>query len=252
MSILKAENLKLTIDNKILLDKLSFEIEETGIYAILAKSSDELTALANVLVGVKKIDSGSVLYKDIELNDKKAGRELKAKIGYVSRESFFYPDMTVYEVLDFTAQMRGISHDKRIRQIKEALELLELSGKSEVLIKSLSFSEQKRLLFANALVGNPSVIILDEPCAQVMSEDSEIIRDVIEMLGSRKAVIILTEKIPFANSIASHIGIMSNGKMVLWSTLENIKEKLDNDSQALSKTFVAFAGGGIEKAGGHK
>ena len=252
MSILKTENIKVSLNNKILLDGISFEIDEKGIYAILAKASEELSALANALSGVIKVDSGTVFYKDIQLTDKKRGRELKSKIGYVSKESFFYPDMTVYEVLDFTGKMRGVSPDKRIRQIKESLELLVLSNKSDVLIKSLSFSEKKRLAVANALIGNPSVLILDEPCLNVLSEDSEVIRDVIEMLGERKAVIVLTEKLTFANGIANHIGIISKGKMALWSSLENIKEKLDNDPKALAKTFIAFTDNSADDAGGEK
>ena len=240
MSILKTENLKIALNGKALLDGLSFEIDEKGIYAILAKTSDELTALANALAGVIELDGGSIFYKDNELTTKKSGRALKAKIGYVPKESFLYPDMTVYEVLDFTGKMRDVAPDKRIRQIKEALELLVLSEKGEVLVKGLSFSEKKRLLLANALIGNPSVLILDEPCANVMSEDSEIIRDVIDMLAKKKVIIITTEKVTFANGIADYIGIISGGEMALWSSLENIKAKLNNDSKALAKTFIAF------------
>lgn len=252
MSILKIENLNAFADNKILFDGLSFEIDEKGIYVILAKTSEELSTLANALGGVVKVDSGTISYKDIQLSNKRNGRELKSKIGYVSKESFFYPDMTVFEVLDFTGKLRGVSPDKRIRQIKESLELLVLSNKSDVLIKSLSFSEKKRLAVANALIGNPCVLILDEPCLNVLSEDSEVIRDVIEMLGERKAVIILTEKVTFANGIAKHIGIISKGKMALWSSLENIKEKLDNDPKALAKTFIAFTDNSADDAGGEK
>ena len=252
MSILKIENLNVSADNEILLDGLSFEIDKKGIYAILAKSSELLTVLANVLSGVISPDGGSIFYKDIELTENKKGKELKSKIGYVPKQSFLYPDMTVFEVLDFTGKMRGVSPDKRVRQIKEALELLALSNKSEVLVKHLSFSENKRLLLANALMGNPNILILDEPCAGVMSDEADIIRDVLEMLGERKTVVILTEKVTFANSIAKHIGIIANGKMALWSTLDNIKEKLNNDSKALSKTFVAFTDGSAGDVGGAK
>ena len=111
---------------------------------------------------------------------------------------------------------------------------------SEVLVRDMSFSQKKRLMLANALIGNPSVLILDEPTAKVISEDAELIRDVILMLGERKTVIVLTEKITLANQIANHIGIIAKGKMALWSSLDNIKAKLNNDPNALLETFLAF------------
>jgi ABC-2 type transport system ATP-binding protein len=248
--ILKAENLSASENGNLVLDGVSFEIEEKGIYVILSKSEDERNALSKALAGILKLDGGSILYKDIELSDKKEGRALKAKIGYAPQKSFLYSDMTVYEALDFTGKMRGVPTDKRVRQIKEALEIVLLSQKGDVLIKALTPTESKRLHLANTLIGNPSTLIFNEPTANASAEDSELICDVLEMLGSKKTVLIFTEKISLANKLAKHIGIMSNGKMALWSTLENINEKLDGDPNALIKTFLAFSDDGA-KGGKH-
>ena len=241
MSLLKVENLTVSVANDTVLSELSFEINEKGIYAILGKNSIEKTTLAKALSGIVKVDSGKIFYKDVELSNDKKGREIKAKIGYVPQECFLYSDMTVYESLELTGRMRKVDPDKRIRQIKEALELLELSNKNQALIKALTVSEKRRLLLANALIGNPSVLILDEPTANATAQDAEIMRDVISMLGERKTVLIFTEKLTLANEMANYVGIMSNGKMALWSSLDNIKEKLGNDSRALVKTFMAFS-----------
>jgi ABC-type multidrug transport system ATPase subunit len=142
--------------------------------------------------------------------------------------------------------MRGVSPDKRARQIKEALELLLLSEKREVLIKGLTLSERKRLSLANALVGNPSVLILDEPLANASAEDAELIKDLVSMLGEKKVIIILTERTSDADALASQIGIISGGETVLWESLEQIKLKLDGDRNALLKTFLAFTDGARE------
>ena len=243
MSLLKVENLKATLDGNLLLKDVAFEIEEKGIYAILGKSEAERTALAKSLAGILKTDGGRILYKDNELSNSKKGNAIKAKIGYIPKKCFLYPDMTVYETLDFTGKMRKVSPNKRVRQIKEALELVILSNKSEALVKSLSYAEKKRLLLANALIGNPSVLILDEPTENLPPDDVALVKEVIGMLGERKTVLIFTEKLSLANDMAKHIGIMANGKMELWSSLENIKQKLDNDPNALLKTFMAFSDG---------
>lgn len=239
MALLKVENLKLFSENEAVLGGLSFEIDKKGIYAILGKSAKSCSMLAKVLAGIALPDSGRVFLGDTELFGK-SGKKLKLKIGYLPRECFLYSDMTAYETLDFTGRMRGVGADKRSRQIKEALELLELSYMSEALVCDMNISEKKRLLLANALIGNPNVLILDEPTMGTFSADSEIIRDVISMLAEKKTVLIFTEKISLAEDLADHIGIISGGEMVLWSSLDNIRQKLDGDAAALAKTFIAF------------
>ena len=241
MSLLKVEKLRVSVDGLTVIRDVSFEIEEKGIYAILGKSEAERTALAKLLAGILKTDSGRILYKDNELSDSKKGNAVKAKIGYLPKKCFLYPDMTVYETLDFTGKMRKVSPDKRVRQIKEALELVILSNKSEALVKSLSYAEKKRLLLANALIGNPSVLILDEPTENLPPDDVALVKEVIGMLGERKTVLIFTEKLLLANDMAKHVGILSNGELGLWSSLDNIKQKLDNDPNALLKVFAAFS-----------
>ena len=240
MSILSVKNLKVTDDGKNIVDDVSFDIDQKGIYAILGKSGSGKTELAKALVGILDYE-GKIFYKDAELSQKgKNAAKLKAKIGYVPQKSFLYPDMTVYETLDFTARMRGVDSDKRIRQIKEALELIGISSLSEALVGDLTSSDKKRVMFANALIGNPSVIILDEPTVSVNPDDAELLRDLIAMLGERKTVLIFTEKILLANELATTIGIISKGRLELWSSLEVIKEKLNGDPNALLKTFMAF------------
>lgn len=248
MSILKVDGLsKEFIDGKPVLDKISFSIEEKGVYAIIGKKGAGKSALAAILAGCCEADEGNVVYNDVTLEaDSKTGKQIKKKIGYVSEVCCFPDDMTVFELLDFTGRMRGVSPDKRARQIKEALELLLLSARRDALIKGLSLSENKRLALANALIGNPSVLILDEPIANASAEDAEIIKDVISMLADKKVIIILTERTSDAEALASQIGIISRGKIVLWESLENIKAKLDGEQRALLKTFLAFTDGAEE------
>ena len=244
MSLLRTECLRVAVDDEIVLNDISFEIEEKGIYAMLGKSELERTTLAKALAGLCEIDYGNIFYKDIRLDGGKSGRLVKSKIGYLPKNCFLYPDMTVYEILDFTGKMRKVLPDKRVRQIKEALDLVLLSNRSEVLVKSLSSSEKKRLLLANALIGNPSTLILDEPTANLPPDDVALIKEIITMLGKKKVVIAFSERLALANDIADYVGIISNGEMALWSSLDNIKERLNNDSNALLKTFAAFTDNG--------
>ena len=247
MSILKVEGLSKKFGSQVVLNKINFSIEEKGVYAILGKKDSGKSTLAAILAGCCEADGGSVTYNDtLFAPDDKRCKQIKKKIGYVSEKCFFPTDMTVFELLDFTGRMRGVSPDKRARQIKEALELLLLSEKREVLIKGLTLSERKRLSLANALVGNPSVLILDEPIANASAEDAELIKDLVSMLGEKKVIIILTERTSDADALASQIGIISGGETVLWESLEQIKLKIDGDRNALLKTFLAFTDGARE------
>ena len=241
MSLLKVENISYRESETLLLDGLSFEINEKGIYAILSKNKKAKTALAKALSGVVTLSGGKIIFKDVELSQRKDGIAAKAKIGYMPSECFFYPDMTVCETLDFTGRMRKTDTDKRVRQIKAALEFVFLTEKADALVKDLTASEKKRLALANTLVGNPSLLVLDDPMAGVNSEDRTLISDIISSLSEKKAVVILTDRVGDAKKLASTVGILSNKKIALWETVDEIKERLSGDEDALFKTYLAFS-----------
>lgn len=242
MSLLEVKNLTKTTPYGVVLNDVSFSIEEKGVYCVLGKKSSGKSVLAEVLAGCSEIDSGEVLYKDKNLYaDEKSNLELKAKIGYVAAETFFFPDMTVFEILDFTAKLRCVSSEKRFRQIKESLELVDLSEKYEAFVKDLSISEKKRLSLANALIGNPTFLILDDPTAYVAASDAEIIRKIIKMVSNIKTVILFTDKINLTQELAKNVGIMANGKMVFWSSVEEMKAGSFGDDDYLVKTFLKFS-----------
>ena len=97
------------------------------------------------------------------------------------------------------------------------------------------------MAFANTLIGNPSLLVLDDPMAGVSSEDKALICDLISSLAEKKAVIILTDRVGDAKKLAHTVGILSNKKIVLWETVEKIKDKLSGDEDALFKTYLAFS-----------
>ena len=242
MSILEVRNITKKDGENTVLDGVYFTVEDKGIYAILSKDVVGRTALAEVLSGCSFVDSGEVVYRDISVySSNKHNCASKAKIGYVPRESFFFADMTVFEVLDFTGKMRGVSSNKRARQIKESLEIVKLSSKCEVYVKELSPSEKKRLSLANALIGNPPMLVLDNPCESVSANDSDMIKDILKMIGSKKVILLLTDRAVFAQDVAMNVGILANGKITLWDSMENVKERYEGDNNFLVKAFVDFS-----------
>ena len=242
MSILEAKNIVKKCGDRTLLDDISFSIEEKGVYAILGKKGSGKTALADVLAGCSDIESGELIFKNISVySNSKNNCMAKLKIGYVSQEINFFSDMTVFEILDFAGKLRRVQADKRIRQIKEALDIVGLSDKYEVFIGELSSSEKKRLSLAHALIGNPSLIIFDEPTANIALGDADLISDVIMMLGDKKTVILLTDKVRLAQSVATNVGIISNGVLKIFEPIDVLKASYPGDDNFLVKTFSTFS-----------
>ena len=242
MSILEVKNIVKKNDKGTVLKDVSFNIDEKGIHAILGKKASGKVELAQVLAGCSDIDGGEVVYREVSMySNAKNNKIVKTKIGYVPENISFFPDMTVYEILDFVGKLRGVDTDKRVRQIKEALEIVELSNKYEVFIKELTLSERKRLSLAHALIGNPSLIILEEPTGQISLNDAELIKNLIVMLGDKKIVILITDKTNLVQDIAKNVGIMSNGKMTLWESVDNLKSRFEGDDNFLIKAFVSFS-----------
>ena len=128
MSILEVTNLK----KDSFIEEVSFSIDEKGVYAFLGKESSGKSALAEILAGASETDGGKVIFRDVDIyTNTRQSKSAKAKIGYVPENIFFYPDMTAFEVLDFTGRLKKVDPDKRFRQIKEAFELLAISEKME-------------------------------------------------------------------------------------------------------------------------
>lgn len=242
MSILELNNITKTDGDTTVLDGVYFEIEEKGLYAILCKNSSERVALAEVLAGCASIDEGMMVFRGIPVysNDRNS-REAKLKIGYVPSETFFFGDMTVFDTLDFTGRMRKVFSNKRVRQIKESLELVNLSSKCEVYVSELSISEKKRLAIANAMIGNPSMIILDEPIESVSANDADIIKGLIHMIKDKKLIILLTDKTSLAQEMAMHAGVLANGEITLWDYMGNLKERYEGEEDFLSKALDEFS-----------
>ncbi len=242
MSILEVRNITKKVGNDTVLDGVYFTVEEKGVYAILGKKYSGKTVLAEILAGCSFVDSGEVVYRDVSVySSDKNNCVSKTKIGYVPSEPCFFADMTVFDILDFTGRLRGVSSNKRARQIKESLEIVNLSSKYDVYVNDLTVSEKKRLSLANALVGNPSMIIIDDPCESATANDLDMIKALLEMIGSKKVIVLLTDKTGFAQDVATNVGILANGKITLWDSMENLRERYANDNNFLVKAFVDFS-----------
>ena len=242
MSLIFVSDVVKKISDEFSLTDISFEIEEKGIYGFLGKSGSGKTLLCEILAGAREIDEGSVVYKDRPLYKKaRTTAEIKKKIGYVPHKCFFDGDMTVTEVMDLIGTARGVDPDKRYRQIKEALELLGLSLKTATLVEDLTLAEKKRLSIAAALIGNPEVLIMDEPFGYLEGQQADEIARLIRMLGQKKVVLMFTARASYVEKLADTTAFICNGQLALWENTAELMEKLSgNGLGGLAAALDAF------------
>ena len=234
MSLLELKNVSKKYPDGFKIDDVSFCIDEKGVYGFFAKGKAGKTMLATILCGACAIDGGEILYKDKAMHaSAKQNAKIKKKIGYVPDECIFPSDLTVSELLDFTGKVKKVDPDKRVRQIKEALALTGLSEKDGDIIANLSTSEKKRVAYANALIGNPDVIIVDEPIAVIDSAQRDEIKKLIEMLAKMKVVLLFSKSSNEIEELCSYVGVLSDGTLVAFEPIDELLARLNRTTNAI-------------------
>ncbi len=227
MSLIEAKNLNKLCSVGASLKDITFNIDEKGIYGFVGKSGSGKSALAELLAGVCVPDSGELYYGDESFFASERGMaRRKKKIGYMPREDSTLGYLTVFEMLDMIGRAKGVGPDLRMRQIKEALGLVGLGAHSDVLCDSCTLAERRRVAFAAAMLGNPDIIILDEPLRCLEKGQADELRSFIEMLGRKKTVLLFTSRAVEAEQFCGCVAIMSGGEIRLWDRVDTILSKL--------------------------
>lgn len=234
MSLLEVKSLCVSEPEGAALRDISFIAEEQGVYGFFCKDKDALTLLARTLSGACEADEGSVYYRDNDFFAKeRQTAKLKKKIGYVPSRCFFSKEDTVAESLDLLGRAKGVNPDKRARQIKEALELTGLSEKSEVLVGELTPSEKKRASYAASLLGNPDVIIIDEPFGAIDAAAKDGIKKLIGMLGKMKVVLLLANNPNEVDELCSYAAILDRGELLAFEPTCELLSRINKTVNAL-------------------
>ena len=211
---------------------LSFSFEKKGIHCILAPKYSGKTQIMDILSGSCTVDFGEVYVFGA---DPYRNRDAKKKIGYLRKDNTLYPNMTVFETMYFIGDTRGVEQGKLYRQIKEALELVGLDELRNKLVKNLTEFDKKKLSLAASLIGNPDLVLLDEPIVKSMSQDRRgELEDIILMLGRVKTVIITTDDCSIARSLAEDVVIISDGRVLATGSFEELDRKLADSENPIA------------------
>lgn len=226
--MITCHNLVKAYKDKQVLNNLSFHIKEGEIYGLLGPNGAGKTTTIKMILGLSKLDAGSV---EIDQG---------IHIGYQPETPFFHTYLTAYEVMKFYGQLQKISKDDLDTQIQDALDSVGLKMDQYKQIKTYSKGMLQRLAFAQALLGHPKLLILDEPSAGLDVIGRIQIRKLILKLKKEGRTILLNSHIlSDVESVADRVGIIHQGQLV-----KEIDLKLDEGIH-LENEFIKAVGGQI-------
>ncbi|WP_371297541.1 ABC transporter ATP-binding protein [Ruminococcus sp.] len=211
-------------------DHLSFTLESGKIYGFLGPNGAGKSTTMNIMTGYLGATNGSVLIDGHDIL--KEPEEAKKHIGYLPELPPLYMDMTVQEYLEFAAELKKLPKEKRESDISEVMKLTRLQDVSGRLIKNLSKGYKQRVGLAQAILGFPEIIILDEPTVGLDPKQIIEIRELIRTLSKKHTVILSSHILAEVREVCDYILIISKGKLVASDTPENL-ELLRNGASSL-------------------
>ena len=215
---------------------LNFTIDKGKVYGFLGPNGAGKSTTMNILTGYLAATEGSVVVNGHDILEEP--KEARACIGYLPEQPPLYQDMTVREYLDFAAELKGIPANQRKSSVEEAMSVLVLETVSQRLIRNLSKGYKQRVGFAQALLGDPEILILDEPTVGLDPKQIIEIRSLIRELGQKHTVILSSHILSEVSEVCDHIMIISRGQLVASDSTEELMKRMQPVT-ALRITAVA-------------
>ena len=242
--MIEVTNLTKKYGDHVAVDHLSFRVEKGHIYGFLGPNGAGKSTTMNIITGYLAATEGTVSIngKDVQ----KEPEEAKKCVGYLPEIPPLYVDMTVEEYLRFAAQLKKVPKEERIRQVDEVMAMTQITEKRSQLIKNLSKGYRQRVGLAQAILGYPEVIILDEPTVGLDPEQIAEFNSLIRKLGEDHAIILSSHILSEVSEVCDHIMIIAHGRMVASDTTEGL-QKLQSDPAELELLIKDNVEGAVER-----
>ena len=222
--MIEVKNLVKKYGNHLAVDHLNFTIEEGHIYGFLGPNGAGKSTTMNIMTGYLGAPEGEVLINGHDIL--KEPEEAKKQIGYLPELPPLYMDMTVREYMEFAAELKKIPKAKRAESIDDVEKLVKIKDVEKRLIKNLSKGYRQRVGLAQAVLGFPEIIILDEPSVGLDPKQIIEIRELIRKLAKKHTVILSSHILAEVREVCDYIMIISKGKLVASDTPENLERYL--------------------------
>ena len=207
---------------------LSFTVGDGQIFGLLGPNGAGKSTIMNILTGYIAPTSGEVKVAGFSLPEQ--AQQAKACVGYLPEQPPLYPEMTVQEYLDFAAELKGVRRAERKEQVRRTARRTGLEEVLPRLIRSLSKGYRQRVGIAQALLGSPKLIILDEPTVGLDPAQVIEIRKLIRELGKAHTVILSSHILSEVQAVCSQVLILAKGRLVAVGAPDELGEKLSSGS----------------------
>ena len=222
--MIEVQHLTKRYGDNLAVNDLSFTVEKGKIYGFLGPNGAGKSTTMNIITGCLAATSGTVLINGHDIFEEPV--EAKKCIGYLPELPPLYMDMTPAEYLRFVAQAKGIAREDMEYQLNYAMEKTQITAVQDRLIKNLSKGYRQRVGIAQAMLGSPEVIILDEPTVGLDPLQIIEIRELIRSLADEHTVILSSHILSEISAVCNYVMIIAHGRMIASDTIENLSTYL--------------------------
>ena len=232
--------------HRLAVEDVSFAVADGGICGLLGPNGAGKSTIMNILTGYLSATSGQVTVAGHPLPEE--ADAAKKCVGYLPEQPPLYPEMTVQEYLDFAAELKGVKKAERKEQVRSAARRTGLEKVLRRLIRSLSKGYRQRVGIAQALLGSPKLIILDEPTVGLDPAQVIEIRKLIRELGQAHTVILSSHILSEVQAVCQQVLILSKGRLAASGSLQ----ELTANGRSLEEVFLELTGGETEESTGEE
>lgn len=220
--MIEVRNLTKKYGDHFAVQDISFSLEKGKIYGLLEINGAGKSTTMNIMTGYIAATSGEVIIEGHDIF--KEAEEAKKHIGYLPEIPPLYMDMTVWEYLFTVADLKGVPKSERKSMIGDVMEKVMITNMKDRLIKNLSKGYKQRVGIAQTLIGNPDIIILDEPTVGLDPKQIIEIRTLIKQLGEDHTVLISSHILSEIGAVCDHVVIINKGHLVVSDSTENLEK----------------------------
>lgn len=237
MSLIEIKNITKRFDEKIVLDNISFSIEEGDIFGLIGPNGAGKSTLINIMTGLWKSNGGEIIVGGYNL--KKEPLKVKEQIGLVPQEIALMDAVSVYDNLEFFGSLYGLNKKLLKERIDEALEITGLIDKKKNKVKTLSGGMKRRLNIAAAIMHNPKILIMDEPTVGIDPQSRNHIFEFTKKINreNNTTVIYTSHYMEEVDMLCNNLFIMDLGKEVAYGDKKHIKSMISNDNRVILNIY---------------
>lgn len=229
--MIEVKNLSKSYGSKLAVDNISFSSGEGEILGFLGPNGAGKSTTMNILTGYLSSSGGQALIDGVDILEDPM--TAKKSLGYLPEQPPLYLDMTVDEYLNFVYSLKRCKYPKR-SHLGEICELVRIEDVRRRVIRNLSKGYRQRVGLAQALVGNPKTLILDEPTVGLDPKQIIEIRELIKRLGKHHSVILSSHILPEVQAVCDRVVVINKGKIVANDTAENLSRSLSADHKIIA------------------